>query len=242
MKITLKKIKELYLTTKNTMMTKSWIKQDILISIDNVIFTIINDKLQVLLVSRPIEPFKWSRTLPWGFVGDNETLENAAYKKLEEKTSVKDIYLEQLYTFSDVKRDPRWRIISTAYMSLVSRESLTLKNSTNWRESKFFSVTSLPKLWFDHKQIIEYAIKRLKWKLEYTNIAQYILPEKFTFTQLQNVYEIVLNQKFDVRNFRKKINSLWIIEETWEKEIGNQYRPARLFKFTNKDIEIIDVL
>ena len=223
-------------------MEKNWIKQNILISIDNVIFTIINDKLQVLLVSRPIDPFKGSRTLPWGFVGNKETLEESAYKKLEEKTSVKDIYLEQLYTFSDIKRDPRWRIISTAYMSLVSRENLTLKNSANWRESKFFPVSSLPKLWFDHKQIIEYAIKRLKWKLEYTNIAQYILPEKFTFTQLQNVYEIVLNQKFDVRNFRKKINSLWIIGETGEKEIWNQYRPARLFKFTNKNMEIVNII
>ena len=223
-------------------MEKNWIEQNILISIDNVIFTIINDKLQVLLVSRPMDPFKWSRTLPWGFVGDKETLEKTAYKKLEEKTSVKNIYLEQLYTFSDIKRDPRWRIISTAYMSLVSRENLTLKNSKNWRESKFFPVSSLPKLGFDHKQIIEYAVKRLKWKLEYTNIAQYILPEKFTFTQLQNVYEIVLNQKFDVRNFRKKINSLWIIEETWEKEIWNQYRPARLFKFTNKNMEIVNII
>ena len=127
-------------------------------------------------------------------------------------------------------------------MALVSRENLTIKNSKAWRESKFFPVTALPKLGFDHKWIIEYAIKRLKWKLEYTNIAQYILPEKFTFTQLQNVYEIVLNQKFDVRNFRKKINSLWIIEETWEKEIWNQYRPARLFKFTNNNIEIVDVI
>lgn len=223
-------------------MLRSRKEQNILISIDNVIFTIINEKLQILLVSRPIEPYKGLRSLPWGFVGDKETLEETAYKKLEEKTSVKDIYLEQLYTFSDVKRDPRGRIITTAYMSLVSRENLTLKDSPSWRESKFFPVSALPKLGFDHKEIIEYAIKRLKWKLEYTNIAQYILPEKFTFTQLQNVYEIVLNQKFDVRNFRKKINSLWIIEETWEKEIWNQYRPARLFRFTNKNIEIVDVI
>ena len=223
-------------------MKKNWVEQNILISVDNVIFTIINDKLQVLLVSRPMDPFKWLRALPWGLVWDNETLEETAYKKLEEKTSVKDIYLEQLYTFSDIKRDPRWRTISTAYMSLISRENLALKKTSNWRESKFFWATSLPKLWFDHKKIIEYAVKRLKWKLEYTNIAQYILPEKFTFTQLQNVYEIVLNQKFDVRNFRKKINSLWIIEETWEKEIWNQYRPARLFKFTNRNIEIIDII
>ena len=127
-------------------------------------------------------------------------------------------------------------------MSLISRENLTLKSDRKWREAKFFCVNSLPKLWFDHKKIIEYAIKRLKWKLEYTNIAQYILPRKFTFSQLQKVYEIILNQKFDVRNFRKKINSLWIIEETWEKEIWNQHRPARLFKFTNKNIEIVDII
>lgn len=218
------------------------IKQDILITVDNVIFTIINNKLQVLLVSRPIEPFKDIWTLPGWFVKENETLEEAAHKKLEEKTSVKNIYLEQLYTFSDINRDPRWRIISTAYMALVTKENLLLKSwSRDWL-IKCFPVNSLPKLWFDHKMIIEYAVKRLKSKLWYTNIAQYILPEKFTFTQLQNVYEIVLNQEFDVRNFRKKINSLGIIEETWEKEIWNKYRPARLFRFSNKNVEIVDVL
>ena len=216
------------------------IKQDILVTVDNVIFTIINEKLQVLLVSRPIEPFKDHWTLPGWFVLESETLEEAAYRKLEEKTSVKNIYLEQLYTFSDVKRDPRWRVISTAYMAIVARENLLVKSWT-W-DIKFFPVNALPKLWFDHKNVIEYAIKRLKRKLEYTNLAQYILPEKFTLTQLQNVYKIVMNQDFDVRNFRKKINKLWILQETWEKEIWNKYRPAKLFKFSNKDIEIIDII
>jgi 8-oxo-dGTP diphosphatase len=161
---------------------------------------------------------------------------------LEEKTSVKNIYLEQLYTFSDINRDPRWRVISTAYMALVAKENLLFKSWINSWDIKFFPVNSLPKLWFDHKYVIEYAVKRLKWKLEYTNIAQYILPEKFTLTQLQNVYEIVMNQKYDVRNFRKKINKLWILKETWEKEIWNKYRPAKLFKFSNKNIEIIDMV
>ena len=216
------------------------IKQDILVTVDNVIFTIINEKLQVLLVSRPIEPFKDLWTLPGWFVLESETLEEAAYRKLEEKTSVKNIYLEQLYTFSDVKRDPRWRVISTAYMAIVARENLLVKSWT-W-DIKFFPVNALPKLWFDHKNVIEYAIKRLKRKLEYTNLAQYILPEKFTLTQLQNVYKIVMNQEFDVRNFRKKINKLWILEETWEMEVWNKYRPAKLFKFSNKDIEIIDII
>lgn len=218
------------------------IKQDILVTVDNVIFTIINEKLQILLVSRSIDPFRDFRTLPGGFVVENETLEEAAYKKLEEKTSVKNIYLEQLYTFSDVNRDPRWRVISTAYMALVAKENLLLKSGINAWDIKFFPVNSLPKLWFDHRFIIEYAIKRLKRKLEYTNIAQYILPEKFTLTQLQNVYEIVMNQKYDVRNFRKKINKLWILKETGEKEIWNKYRPAKLFKFSNRNIEIIDIV
>lgn len=218
------------------------IKQDILITVDNVIFTIINEKLQVLLVSRPIEPFKDYWTLPGGFVSENETLEEAAYKKLDEKTSVKNIYLEQLYTFSDISRDPRWRVISTAYMALIAKDNLLLKAENSDWIVKFFPVNSLPKLWFDHKSIIEYAIKRLKWKLEYTNIAQYILPNKFTFSQLQKVYEIVMDQKFDVRNFRKKINKNWIIEETWEKEIWNKYRPAKLFQFSNKDMEIVDII
>lgn len=220
----------------------SEIKQDILITVDNVIFTIINEKLQVLLVSRPIEPFKDYWTLPGGFVAENETLEDAAYKKLEEKTSVKNIYLEQLYTFSDLDRDSRWRVISTAYMALVAKENLLLKSDSHDGTVKYFPINSLPKLWFDHRSIIEYATKRLKWKMEYTNIAQYILPEKFTFSQLQKVYEIIMDQKFDVRNFRKKINKLWIIEETGEKEIGNKYRPARLFQFSNKDIEIVDII
>lgn len=217
------------------------IEQNILITVDNVIFTIINEKLQVLLLQRSTEPFKGMRTIPWGFVQENETLEAAAYKKLKEKTSIHNIYLEQLYTFSDLERDPRGRVISTTYMALVSRENLLLKTSTQ-EEIKCFPVRTLPKLGFDHKAIIEYALERLKAKLEYTNVAQYILPHKFTLTQLQKVYEIVLEKDLDVRNFRKKIEKLWIIKETWEKEIGTQYRPARLFEFLNKEIEIINMI
>ncbi|MDR0859669.1 MAG: NUDIX hydrolase [Candidatus Peribacteria bacterium] len=218
------------------------IKQNILITVDNVIFTIINDKLHVLLVKREIEPFKDSWTIPGGFVLEEENLEKAAYRELEEKTSVKNIYLEQLYTFSDPKRDPRGRVISVAYMALVTRENVIVKAGSYTSEAKFFPVEKLPKLGFDHKKIISYAEKRLKWKLEYTNVAQYILPTKFTLSQLQKVYETVFEQKFDVRNFRKKIDKLGIVKETGEKERGNQYRPARLFQFVNKEIEIIDMI
>jgi 8-oxo-dGTP diphosphatase len=194
------------------------IKQNILITVDNVIFTIINDKLHILLIKRLVDPFKGSRAIPGGFVLDQENLEKAAYRELEEETNVKNVYLEQLYTFSDPKRDPRGRVISVAYMALVARENILVKAGSDAGEAKFFPVEKLPKLAFDHKKILSYAVKRLKRKLEYTNVAQYILPTKFTLSQLQNVYETVFEQKFDVRNFRKKIDKLGIIKDTGEKE------------------------
>ncbi|MDR2541312.1 MAG: NUDIX hydrolase [Candidatus Peribacteria bacterium] len=194
------------------------IKQNILITVDNVIFTIIDEKLHVLLIKRLIEPFKDSWTIPGGFVLEEENLEQAAHRELQEKTNVKGVYLEQLYTFSDPKRDPRGRVISATYMALVARDNIVVKTGSYASDAKFFPVNKLPKLAFDHKKIVDYAIKRLKWKFEYTNVAQYILPTKFTLSQLQKVYETVCEQKFDVRNFRKKIDKLGIIKETGEKE------------------------
>lgn len=194
------------------------IKQNILITVDNVIFTIIDDKLHVLLIKRLIEPFKDSWTIPGGFVLEEENLEQAAHRELQEKTNVKGVYLEQLYTFSDPKRDPRGRVISATYMALVARDNIVVKTGSYASDAKFIPVNKLPKLAFDHKKIVDYAIKRLKWKFEYTNVAQYILPAKFTLSQLQKVYETVCEQKFDVRNFRKKIDKLGIVKETGEKE------------------------
>lgn len=218
------------------------IKQKILVTVDNVIFSIIKDKLQVLLIKRLIDPYKNQRAIPWWFVYDNEDCQTAAYRELEEETNVKNVYLEQLYTFSDPKRDPRGRVVSIAYMALISRENILIKAWSDAAEVKFFPVKSLPKLAFDHKKILDYAIQRLKWKMEYTNVAQYILPSKFTLSQLQNVYETILNQKFDVRNFRKKIDKLWIVKETWEKEIWVQNRPAKLYQFRSKKVEIVEII
>lgn len=218
------------------------IKQKILLTVDNVIFTLIQDQLQVLLVKRTIDPFKNQWTVPWWFVLDNEDCDKAAYRELEEKTNVKNIYLEQLYTFSDVRRDPRGRVATIAYMALVARENIFIKAGSYTSEVKFFPIKSLPKMWFDHKKIIEYAIQRLKWKMEYTNLSQFILPAKFTLSELQKVYEIILNKKFDVRNFRKKIDSLHIIKETWDKEIWVQYRPAKLYKFIDKKVKIVEII
>ena len=195
-----------------------------------------------MLIKRLVEPFKWEWALPGGFVLENETLQQAAYRKLAEETSVKNAYLEQLYTFSEVKRDPRGRTISCAYIALMPRENMVLKPWFDASEVKFFDVKKLPKLGFDHKKIVEYAIQRLKWKMEYTNVAQYILPKKFTLRQLQDVYETILDQWIDVRNFRKKIDKLWLVKATWEKEIGVQYRPAKLYNFVDKNLKIVEIL
>jgi len=127
-------------------------------------------------------------------------------------------------------------------MALVNRESMTIKAGSDANDAQFFPINKLPKLAFDHKKIINYAIQRLKWKFEYTNVAQYILPKKFTLSELQNVYEIVMEQTFDVRNFRKKIEKLNIIKETGEKEVGVQNRPAKLYTFVNKWIKIVDII
>lgn len=218
------------------------IKQHILVTVDNIIFTITQDSLQILLIKRSIEPFKGERALPGGFVMENETLQQAAYRKLADETSVKNAYLEQLYTFSEVKRDPRGRAISCAYIALMSRENVMIKPWDDAEEVKIFDVKKLPKLAFDHKKIVEYAIQRLKWKMEYTNVAQYILPKKFTLRQLQDVYETILDQQIDVRNFRKKIEKLGLVKETWEKEIGVQYRPAKLYTFIDKNLKIVEIL
>lgn len=180
--------------------------------------------------------------MPGGFVLENETLQEAAHRKLAEETSVKNVYLEQLYTFSEVKRDPRGRTISCAYIALMSRENITLKAWLDASEAKFFDIKKLPKLAFDHKKIIDYAIQRLKRKMEYTNVAQYILPKKFTLRQLQDVYETILDQQIDVRNFRKKIDKLGLVKETGEKEIGVQYRPAKLYTFVDKNLKIVEIL
>lgn len=180
--------------------------------------------------------------LPWWFVKDQESIDDAAYRDLAEETAVRDIYLEQLYTFGNPKRDPRGRVITVAYMAIVARENIAIKAWAYTKEVGFYPVDKLPKLAFDHKDIIHYALKRLQWKLEYTNIAQYFLPKEFPLTELQRVYEIVFAKKFDVRNFRKKIAQLRIVKETWKIQKWQAYRPAKLFAFVSKRVEIVEVL
>ena len=201
------------------------------VTVDIVIFTIINNKIQVLFIKRGTEPFKDKWALPGGFVKMHENLEQAAKRELEEETGVKEVYLEQLYTFGDVNRDSRGRVITVTYFALINSEKAKqkLKATTDASEAKWFETSNLPQLAFDHRKILNYAIKRLRWKFEYTTIAFSMLPKRFTLTRLQKIYEIVFEKEFDKRNFRKKILSLNMLESTKEKEREVSYRPPELY-------------
>jgi len=211
------------------------------VTVDIVIFTIQNKDLKILLVKRKIEPFKGKWAIPGGFVKMNESLEEAAKRELEEETGVKDVYLEQLYTFGEPKRDPRGRVITVSYMALVNSENIKLKAATDALDAQWFSVKKIPELAFDHKRILNYSLKRLKWKFEYTNVAFSLLPKKFSISQIQEIYEIVFDKKFDKRNFAKKILYLDILKE---EGINNtvSYRPPMLYSLKKNIGEIVEIL
>ncbi len=212
------------------------------VTTDIIIFTIKDNELKILLVKRAQEPFKNKWAIPGGFVREHESIEQAAQRELKEETGVKADYLEQLYTFGDVNRDPRGRVITISYFALIKSDKIKLSASTDVSKASWFSAYKTPSLAFDHKKILEYAIKRLKWKLEYTPIAFSVLPDKFTLTQLQKVYEVVFNKKFDKRNFRKKILNLGIIKQTKEIEKNVSHRPPKLYSFTGKLENIVEIL
>ena len=211
------------------------------VTVDIVIFTLKEDELKVLLVKRGLEPFRGKWALPGGFIKINESLEDAAARELLEETGVKADYLEQLYTFGDLGRDPRDRVITVTYFALLKSEKVNLTASTDVSDVKWFSAYDIPELAFDHKKILEYATKRLRWKFEYTTIAFSVLAEKFTLSSLQKIYEIIFNKNFDKRNFRKKIISLGVVKQTKEKIKEVSYRPPKLYTFIGKIGDIITI-
>ncbi|MBQ9245209.1 NUDIX hydrolase [bacterium] len=205
------------------------------ITTDVVIFTIKDNKLQVLLVKRANEPFKGRWAIPGGFIRLSENLDNAALRILKEKTNVDNIYLEQLYTFGDPLRYPSSRVITCAYFALIRSDDIKLSfdNSQSITQVQWHEVYNLPTLAFDHKEIIEYSLKRMRERLEFCPIAFQLLPEKFTLTELQKSYELILDMKLDKRNFRKKVLTGSVLKELNEyTKIGSK-RPARLYSFDN---------
>ena len=201
------------------------------VTVDVVILSLRQKDLQVLLVKRRSWPYEGMWAIPGGFVNMDESLETAAKRELQEETGVQDVYLEQLYTFGDPGRDPRTRVITVVYFALLDSERLQVRAASDAGDVGWFSVYGLPPLAFDHEKILEYALNRLRGKLEYTTIAFSLLPEQFTLRELQRVYEIILHRKLDKRNFRKKTTATGILEDTGAKKMEGTHRPARLYRF-----------
>ncbi|MGB9237051.1 MAG: NUDIX domain-containing protein [Terriglobales bacterium] len=199
------------------------------VTVDIVIFTIQSGVLKVLLVKRGAPPFLGQFAIPGGFVHEDEALDQAALRELREETGVADVYLEQLYSFGDVRRDPRGRVITVAYFALISADR-PLRAGIDAAEAKWLAMDQLSTLAFDHAKILDYALERLRNKLEYTTVGFQLLPEKFTLTELQEVYEAILGRKLDKRNFRRKLSLLRILKPLPEYRKGGQ-RPAQLYRF-----------
>ena len=203
---------------------------------DIVILTIRNNQLKLLLILRGSEPFKGIWALPGGFVGIDEDIEAGARRELFEETGVSNVYLEQLYTFGAVDRDPRERVITVAYYALVPCDRMHLRAASDAESVAWFSMDELPKLAFDHLQIVEMAHQRLVAKLDYSTIALQFMPEEFTLSELQAVYEIILREELDRRNFRKWALALELIEETGKERRDGAHRPAKLYRVMQPDV------
>ena len=203
------------------------------ITVDVVILTMKNDAIQVLLVKRLNEPFKDKWAIPGGYVRLSENLDQAALRILKERTNVDNIYLEQLYTFGDPLRHPNSRVITCAYFALVRANDL---NITTTNEISWHKVSDLPPLAFDHKEIIEYSMKRTRERLELCPVAYQLLNEKFTLTEMQKTYELIMGKKLDKRNFRKKALTSNGLIELDEYTKSSSKRPARLYTFENIEL------
>lgn len=210
------------------------------VTTDVVVFTIRDQRLKLLLVRRAAAPYQGMWALPGGFLDIDEDLEHCAKRELEEETGVTGVYLEQLYTFGQPGRDPRDRVISVTYYALVPSDRIELRAASDAAAADWFALERLPAMAFDHAQIIALAHRRLVAKLDYSTIAFQFMPETFTLGELQGVYELLLNEKVDKRNFRKRMLALQQIKETGTLRRNGKHRPARIYRVQNPErVEII---
>lgn len=204
------------------------------LTVDCVVFGLDEDELKVLLIQRDQPPFEGAWALPGGFVRLDETLEQAALRELSEETGLSRLYLEQLQAFSRVDRDPRERVVSVAFYSLVKLSDHRVQAATDARDAAWFPVHDVPTLAFDHEEILEIAVGRLRQKLRHEPVGFELLPSKFTLSQLQRLYEIVLERGLDKRNFRKRVLGMDLLIETDEVQQDVAHRAARLYRFDEK--------
>jgi 8-oxo-dGTP diphosphatase len=210
-----------------------------LLAVIVVIFTVEDDDLRVLLIRRSAPPFADTWALPGGLLAPSESLDRAAARKLLDETGVHDVYLEQLYTFGELSRgDGAGRGVAVAYFALVQHGQVRLRESGEWQPA-WHSVYSLPALAFDNNRVVDEAVRRLRSKLEYTNVAYSLLPRQFALSELQEVYEAILDREMDKRNFRRRMLSLGIIKPAGATRKQGAHRPAQLYAFARREPVIV---
>ncbi len=210
------------------------------LTVDSVVFGLDDEGLAVLLVQRDLPPFEGCWALPGGYVRLGEGLEDAARRELEEETGLRGVFLEQLYTFGDPRRDPRGHTVTVAYYALVNIRDHRVRAATDARDASWFRVGDAPPLAFDHGHIVEVALERLKGKVRYRPVGFELLPRRFTLSQLQHLYETILQTPLDKRNFRKKVLRLGLLVDTGKREQGVPRRPARLYRFDKRKYRALE--
>jgi 8-oxo-dGTP diphosphatase len=211
-------------------------------AVDVVIFGLLNQELSMVLIQMKKKPFESKWAFPGGLVKLDESLDEAARRELKEKTGLANVYLEQLYTFGEIRRDPFSRVVSTVYYALINSHNIQLKTTDKYKDIKWVSFRKLPPLAYDHNGVAKLAVERLRAKLSYTNIVYSLLPKRFALSELQGVYENILGKKLDKRNFRKKIGSLKLLKNTRKYRRGNAFRPALLYEFRERCPKIIEII
>lgn len=204
------------------------------LTVDAVVFGLDDEDLKVLLIRRDLPPFEGNWALPGGFVRVGESLEDSVRRELQEETGIEQVFLEQLYTFGTVDRDPRERVVTVAYYALVKLSDHRIKAATDARDAAWFVVSEARGLAFDHDRILATALERLKGKVRYQPIGFELLPPQFTLSQLQRLYETILETPLDKRNFRKKILGMDFLVALDEVQKDVAHRAARLYRFDRK--------
>ena len=213
-----------------------------ILATDIVVFAVKDRLLNVLLVKVKKEYFKGAWAVPGGLVRPVETVEMCAKRNLLKAARADDVFLEQLYTFGEIDRDPHGRVVSVTYYALLPDWERKFDWSGDYDSIEWFPLDQLPKLAYDHNEVIRFAVERLRSKVTYSNIIFSLLPKRFTLSELQRVYEIVLDRKLDKRNFRKKLISSNQLNKTGDKTIGKAHRPADLYRFKQRKYTPIQIL
>lgn len=203
-------------------------------SVDSVVFGFDEGDLKVLLIYRGAEPYQGTWALPGDLVRLDEDLDESVRRVLRDLTGMSNIYMEQTHTFGRVDRHPLGRVITVSYMSLVKISDYKLNPSSWAKDAKWHSVNKIPKLPFDHNEILDFAIEKLKEKVRRQPIGFELLPREFSITELQHLYECVLGINLDKRNFRKKLSSMNLLVDSGVSQNAVAHRPAKLYRFDRK--------